>query len=114
MSMKPAITPPAAVAVIGLGNMGVPMASRLIHAGFQVTGFDLSEAACRRFSAAGGRVAKDAVDAVKMADVVITHHSASRWEGGTGSPRKPAEQSQTRMHYHGDEFIRPHWHTHAR
>lgn len=72
MSMKPAITPPAAVAVIGLGNMGVPMASRLIHAGFQVTGFDLSEAACRRFSAAGGRVAKDAVDAVKMADVVIT------------------------------------------
>ena len=66
------IVPPAAVAVLGLGNMGMPMANRLIQAGFKVTGFDLSEAARQRFAAGGGAVAGDANAAVKTADVVIT------------------------------------------
>jgi 3-hydroxyisobutyrate dehydrogenase len=66
------ITPPAAVTVIGLGNMGVPMAACLLKAGFPVTGFDLSEAARAKFQAAGGRVAATLSDAVKTADVVIT------------------------------------------
>ncbi len=72
MTAKPAIVPPAALAVIGLGNMGVPMGVRLIKAGFAVTGFDLSEAARRNFAAAGGLVADDAASAVASADVVIT------------------------------------------
>jgi len=71
MSMD-AITPPAAITVIGLGTMGIPMATCLLRAGFQVTGFDLSEAARAKFQAAGGRVAATAPDAVKSADVVIT------------------------------------------
>ena len=66
------IVPPAAVAVIGLGNMGVPMGACLIKAGFAVTGFDLSEAARANFAAAGGRCATDAAEAVASADVVIT------------------------------------------
>ncbi len=72
MTAPPAIAPPAAVAVIGLGNMGVPMAACLLKAGFAVTGFDLSEAARRNFAAAGGRTAADAAAAVSTADVVIT------------------------------------------
>jgi 3-hydroxyisobutyrate dehydrogenase len=60
------------VAVLGLGNMGVPMANRLIHAGYKVTGFDLSEPARQRFAAGSGAVATDANAAVKSADVVIT------------------------------------------
>jgi len=52
--------------------MGAPMANRLIQAGFNVTGFDLSEAARAKFQAAGGRVAATASDAVNTADVVIT------------------------------------------
>jgi 3-hydroxyisobutyrate dehydrogenase len=72
MIAKPAIVPPAAVAVIGLGNMGVPMGACLIEAGFVVTGFDLSEAARKNFAAAGGRVTDDAAAAVASADVVIT------------------------------------------
>ena len=48
MTPKPAIVPPAAIAVIGLGNMGVPMGACLIKAGFAVTGFDLSETARRK------------------------------------------------------------------
>ena len=72
MSTKLSVTPPAPVSVIGLGNMGVPMALCLAKAGFQVTGFDVSDASRRKFSAAGGRVAISAADAVKSADVVIT------------------------------------------
>jgi 3-hydroxyisobutyrate dehydrogenase len=72
MSIKPAIVPPAAVAIVGLGNMGVPMGACLIRAGFAVTGFDLSETARRNFEAAGGRSAPDAASAVASADVVIT------------------------------------------
>ena len=33
------------VAFIGLGQMGLPMATHLLHGGFQVVGFDLSEEA---------------------------------------------------------------------
>ena len=71
MTAKPAIVPPAAIAVIGLGNMGVPMGAHLVKAGFAVTGFDLSEAARKNFAAAGGRTAND-VAAVAAAEVVIT------------------------------------------
>src|SRR6266446_3922855 len=72
MTANSAIVPPAAVAVIGLGNMGVPMGLRLIKAGFTVTGFDVSETARENFAAAGGRIAGDVAAAVAAADVVIT------------------------------------------
>jgi 3-hydroxyisobutyrate dehydrogenase len=72
MPPNPAIVPPAPVAVIGLGNMGVPMGARLIKAGFAVTGFDVSEAARRNFAAAGGQAANQVAAAVASADVVIT------------------------------------------
>jgi 3-hydroxyisobutyrate dehydrogenase len=72
MGTKPAVTPPAPVTVIGLGNMGVPMALCLAKAGFQVTGYDISEASRRNFSTAGGRVAANAANAVQSAGVVIT------------------------------------------
>src|SRR5258708_923880 len=72
MSAKPQIVPPAGIAVIGLGNMGVPMGACLVKAGYGVTGFDLSAAARGRFVAAGGRAADDIAIAVAAADVVIT------------------------------------------
>jgi 3-hydroxyisobutyrate dehydrogenase len=72
MNGRPAIVPPAAVAVIGLGNMGVPMALRLIGAGFAVTGFDIAEAARSKFERAGGRTAAEATATVAAAEVVIT------------------------------------------
>jgi 3-hydroxyisobutyrate dehydrogenase len=72
MVSTPAIIPPAAIAVIGLGNMGVPMGACLIKAGFAVTGFDLSEAARQNFAAAGGRCANDVASAVASADAVVT------------------------------------------
>src|SRR6266700_7633232 len=70
--MSDTIVPPAPVAVIGLGNMGVPMGACLVKAGYGVTGFDLSAAARGRFVAAGGQAADDIPSAVATADVVIT------------------------------------------
>lgn len=72
MAAQPPIIPPAAVAVIGLGNMGVPMGLRLMKAGFNVTGFDVSEVARKKFVAAGGRTTDDVAATVESAEVVIT------------------------------------------
>jgi 3-hydroxyisobutyrate dehydrogenase len=88
MTIKPAIRPPAPIAVIGLGNMGIPMAACLIRAGFQVTGFDLSQAACDAFRAVGGRVAPNAAGAVKTAEVVITLLPDGRTVGAALEPLK--------------------------
>ena len=69
--MSNTIVPPASVAVIGLGNMGLPMGACLIKAGYAVTGFDLLASARQKFAATGGRVANDMASAVATAEVVI-------------------------------------------
>lgn len=60
-----------AIGFIGLGNMGAPMADRLIAAGHRVIGFDVSDAARDRLAASGGASADAAVDVARTADVVI-------------------------------------------
>ncbi len=55
------------VAVIGLGNMGAPMASNLAQAGMNVVGYDAAGT-----TAQGVRSAHSAVEAVRGADVVLT------------------------------------------
>src|SRR5688572_1197022 len=60
------------IAIIGLGNMGGPMAANLIKAGHKVTGFDLVKASCDAAKADGVAIAASAVEAAKSADVVIT------------------------------------------
>ena len=72
MSQSSTILPPAKVAVIGLGNMGQPMAACIARAGYQVVGFDLSADARAKFAAAGGKAASSVADAVSDAAVVIT------------------------------------------
>jgi 3-hydroxyisobutyrate dehydrogenase len=66
------VCPPAKIAVIGLGNMGRPMAACLARAGYDVTGFDLAQSAREAFAAQGGKAAADAAAAVAGAAVVIT------------------------------------------
>jgi 2-hydroxy-3-oxopropionate reductase len=85
-----------AIGFIGLGIMGSPMASNLLDAGFEVIGFDLVPAALDRLSAAGGRVASSAGQAVAEADVVITmlpNHphveAVALGEGGVLDSAKP-------------------------
>ena len=43
------------VAFIGLGNMGGPMASNVLKAGFKVQAFDLSETALAQLAAEGAK-----------------------------------------------------------
>lgn len=59
------------IALIGLGNMGGPIASRWIDAGFCVTGFDLSAEARAGLEARGGSTADTAAAAAAAADVVV-------------------------------------------
>ena len=63
---------PSAVAFIGLGNMGGPMAANLVKAGHAVIGFDLVAEARAQAEAAGVTIATDAAGAVAGADIVIT------------------------------------------
>lgn len=60
------------IAFFGLGKMGVPMARRLVEAGWHVVGFDPFPAARSAFEDAGGRIAISAADAAREADVLIT------------------------------------------
>jgi 3-hydroxyisobutyrate dehydrogenase len=68
----PIIQPPAKICVVGLGNMGRPMAACLARAGFQVVGFDIGADARERYSAVGGTVAANVADAMKDSAAVIT------------------------------------------
>lgn len=66
------IVPPAKITVIGLGNMGNPMAACIARAGFDVIGFDLSEAARARFVSEGGKSAATVEEAVAGAAAIVT------------------------------------------
>ncbi|OUS91371.1 NAD(P)-binding domain-containing protein [Rhodococcus sp. NCIMB 12038] len=59
------------VAFLGLGNMGLPMAARLVTAGYTVQGFDLDPAARSAHAAAGGIAVNDPASAVDGADAVV-------------------------------------------
>jgi 3-hydroxyisobutyrate dehydrogenase len=61
-----------AIAFLGLGNMGLPMALNLRSAGHKVAGYDVSPHAIMRWLEAGGKLAADTGAAVRDADVVIT------------------------------------------
>lgn len=60
-----------AVAFIGLGSMGLPMAKNLAARGFQVRGFDVRQAAVDTLAQAGGIGARTAEEAMAGADVVV-------------------------------------------
>jgi 3-hydroxyisobutyrate dehydrogenase len=60
------------VALIGLGNMGLPMAANLLKAGHAVIGFDLSEIALAAHRANGGTTAATIAEAVADVDAVVT------------------------------------------
>ncbi|MCW2856116.1 MAG: putative 3-hydroxyisobutyrate dehydrogenase [Marmoricola sp.] len=60
------------VAVLGLGNMGGPMAANLAAAGYHVVGYDPVPAANEAAVARGVEVVPSAVEAVADASVVIT------------------------------------------
>ncbi|SHJ20975.1 3-hydroxyisobutyrate dehydrogenase [Roseomonas rosea] len=70
------------IAFIGIGNMGWPMAARLIEAGFDLVVFDAAPDRAARFAQeVGGHAADDAASAVRGADAVITILPTSKHVG---------------------------------
>jgi L-threonate 2-dehydrogenase len=59
------------IAFVGLGAMGLPMASNLVKAGFQVVGYDAFAKAIAAFEAGGGKAARSAGEAAAGADALI-------------------------------------------
>src|SRR5271167_754836 len=62
----------AAIGLIGLGNMGAPMAANLVKAGQQVMAYDIVRAPVEALAAKGGRRATSAAEAVAAGDILIT------------------------------------------
>jgi 3-hydroxyisobutyrate dehydrogenase len=84
-----------AIAFIGLGNMGAPMAANLVKAGHQVLGFDLLEPLRAEAAASGVEIAASGQEAVASADVVVTmlpagRHVLSVWSDCLASAKRGA------------------------
>ena len=62
---------PTKVLFIGLGAMGLPMASTLVQAGLVVVGYDTAPKALDAFKAAGGATTSDVKAGAEGADVVV-------------------------------------------
>jgi 3-hydroxyisobutyrate dehydrogenase-like beta-hydroxyacid dehydrogenase len=60
------------VGVVGLGNMGRPIARNILAGGFEVTMYDLNPAAVEELVALGARAAGRPADVAMDADLVIT------------------------------------------
>jgi 3-hydroxyisobutyrate dehydrogenase-like beta-hydroxyacid dehydrogenase len=60
------------VAVLGLGNMGAPIARRILEAGHEVSVYNRSEGPTEKLAEAGAKVAATPYDAVRGVDVAIT------------------------------------------
>lgn len=65
-------SPPPTIAFIGLGIMGLPMATNLVKAGFDVIGHNRTPSKAAALAERGGRAAPSIAEAVAAADVVIT------------------------------------------
>ncbi len=61
-----------AIAFIGLGNMGGPMAANLVKAGHKVSGFDLAPASLEAAAKAGVGIGASAAEIAAAADVIVT------------------------------------------
>ncbi len=62
----------AKIGVIGLGNMGLPMAGNLVKKGHEVAGFDLVATNMGQAASRGVTGRKSAVDAATDVDIVVT------------------------------------------
>ena len=62
----------ATIAFIGLGRMGLPMASNLLRAGFPVIGCDVDRAKAEALAARGAAVAASPSEAARQADLTFS------------------------------------------
>ncbi len=85
----------ATIGLIGLGNMGAPMAANLVKAGERVLGFDVVPALREAAAKDGIELAAGARQAAQDSEIVITmlpagEHVRSVWADVLPSARKGA------------------------
>lgn len=70
------------IGFVGLGNMGLPMASNLLKKGFGVIAYDLNADSLAKLAAAGGRPACSAAEVAQASHVVLMSlpSPAASWE----------------------------------
>ncbi|MGW4336394.1 NAD(P)-binding domain-containing protein [Rhodococcus koreensis] len=83
------------IAFLGLGNMGLGMATNLAHAGHTVTGFDPAPAALDKSRERGILAASSALEAGRGADVIITMLPSGKHVLETYSVLVPAAERPT-------------------
>lgn len=59
------------IGFVGLGSMGMPMATNLVKAGFEVRGFDVREEALSAFALAGGHPARSLTEAATGVQALV-------------------------------------------
>jgi 3-hydroxyisobutyrate dehydrogenase-like beta-hydroxyacid dehydrogenase len=60
------------IGFVGIGQMGLPLCTNLLRAGFAVTAFDTNPAALEAITSAGARPASGLVELARHTDIVIT------------------------------------------
>ena len=60
------------IGFVGLGNMGGPMAKRLVGAGYEVKAFDINDSALAEVTAVGAAAASSATDCATNVDMFLT------------------------------------------
>ncbi len=60
------------IGFIGLGNMGLPMSTGLIKAGYHIIGYDLNEEATLSLKKAGGEIVSSVAQVVKKSELILT------------------------------------------
>ena len=85
----------ATIGLIGLGNMGAPMAANLVKAGERVLGFDLVPTLCQAVAKDGVEIVTGAQQSVQDSEIVITmlpagDHVRAVWADVLPAARKGA------------------------
>ncbi len=62
----------ARIGFVGLGHMGLPMATNLIKAGHEVSGYDLQQSVLDQLAAVGGQIAPSLQELGQNHEVIIT------------------------------------------
>ena len=66
------------IAFVGIGLMGLPMAARLVQAGYPLSAWNRTREKALPLAGYGANVADTLADAVRSADIVITMLEAGR------------------------------------
>lgn len=100
--IKQPVLPIQRIGVLGVGIMGLAMATNLVKAGFQVSGYDPNPKALKRLKAAGGKAQPNTTVMASEVDVIICAlpgpqalHEAVQHIAASGNPQLVVVETST-------------------